>query len=117
MRSSEDCNNCDDREREEPMAGPIYKIYMFRPTEAYYQSSEEEREAVMAKNEEAFTKAGGKDIVTCNSAWSNEQWMVFGVSEYPSVEAVQEHVAAQTELNWFRYVESYTLLGTKWPGS
>lgn len=99
------------------MAGPIYKLFMARPTEAWYQLSEEEQNSLMAKNEESLAEVGVKAIVTCNSGWSNEEWMLFGMEEYPDMEAVHKHSADLQAMNWFRYVKSFSLLGTEWsPG-
>ena len=57
---------------------------------------------------------GIKQTVLCNTAWSNERWLVFGVEEFPDMDSVQKHNAAQHELDWFRYVDSETMLGTAW---
>jgi hypothetical protein len=51
--------------------------------------------------------------VGCDSTWASEQWQFFGVHEFPDIEAVQKNTAALQELNWFRYVEAVTTLGTK----
>jgi hypothetical protein len=32
---------------------------------------------------------GGKEMVACNSSWSNESWTMFGIEEFPDIEAVQ----------------------------
>jgi hypothetical protein len=34
------------------------------------------------------------------------------VEEFPDLEAVQQHTKLLEELNWMRYVEAETLLGT-----
>ena len=44
---------------------------------------------------------------------ASEQWPVFGVEEFPNIEAVQEYAEALKELNLARYVESMTVLGTE----
>ena len=49
----------------------------------------------------------------CSAAWSNERWPFFGVEEFPDVEAVQRHEQILTDLNWARYIESRTTLGTE----
>jgi hypothetical protein len=54
----------------------------------------------------------GKELVICSAAWSNERWPFFGVEEFPDVEAVQRHEQILTDLNWARYIESRTTLGT-----
>jgi hypothetical protein len=95
------------------MAQPIYKLYMFRNVEAYYQLSQNERNELLGKIDAALQKAGGKRLITCNSSWSSEQWPVFGVEEFPNIDAVQQHAEALTELNLSRYLVSMTLLGTE----
>jgi hypothetical protein len=99
------------------MSGPVYKLFLFRNTEAYYQASEEERNEFLSKLGAAFEKAGGKRLVTCNSNWSSEQWPVFGVEIFPDIEAVQQYSDALLELNMPRYVESMSVLGTEFPTS
>jgi hypothetical protein len=95
------------------MSGPIYKVFLFRNTEAYYQASEEERNEFLGKLEAAFQKVGGKRLVMCNSYWSSDQWSVFGVEVFPDIEAVQQYAEAMNELNMPRYVESMSVLGTE----
>ena len=99
------------------MSQPIYKMFMFRNTEAYYQASEEERNEILGKLDVAFQKVGGKRLVWCNSYWSSDQWQVFGVEVFPNIEAVQQYSQAMNELNLSRYVESVSLLGTEFPTS
>lgn len=96
------------------MAQPIYKFFMFKPKEAWYQLSQEEQKNHLAKIEESLKKVGGKVIVACNSGWSSDQWSFFGVEEFPDIEAVQKHSEDLDKLNWFRYSESMSFLGTKW---
>lgn len=97
------------------MSKPIYKLFLFRNTEAYYQASEEERNVFLGKLDEAFKKVGGKRLVMCDSSWSSEQYPIFGVEVFPDIEAVQQYAAALNELNMPRYVESMTVLGTEFP--
>ena len=95
------------------MSGPIYKVFLFRNTEAYYQASEAERNEFLSKLEAAFQKVGGKRLVMCNSYWSSDQWSIFGVEVFPDIEAVQQYAEAMNELNMPRYVESMSVLGTE----
>ena len=99
------------------MAEPIYKLWMLKPTEAWYQLSDEERASLMAKHAESFEKVGAKLIVRCTSLWSSEQWALFGVEEFPDIEAVQKHAEALFEAEHFRYLESMSLLGVAWEPS
>jgi hypothetical protein len=99
------------------MAEPIYKLWMSKPTEAWYQLSEEERASLQAKEQEAMEKVGGKMVIVCNSIWSSEPYVLFGVNEYPDIEAAQKHAELSWEHQHFRYFEAKTLLGTVWPPS
>jgi hypothetical protein len=105
-------------ERRFEMAGPIYKLWMLKLTEAWYQLSEEEQNNHLARINEALEKAGGKTIITCSSAWSSEEWQGFGLEEFPDIEAVQKHTEVLLmELDHYRYMECTSLLGTKWEPS
>ena len=99
------------------MGKPIYKVFLGRPTEAMYQLSQEEQNSLMAKVSETLEKVGGKPVVVCDSSWASEQWLFFGVEVYPDIEAVQKSTELLNELNWFRYVESITVLGTEMPAA
>ena len=92
----------------------IYKFFQVRFTEPWYQLSQEEQTSLMAKVDDALEKVGGKRIILCDSSWSSEQWPGFGIEEFPDAEAVQKHSELLNELNWLRYIESRTLLGTEW---
>ena len=94
------------------MAGKVCKVYLVRPREAWYQLSREEQDALFAKVGDALASVGGKPIVRCESYWGSEQWPYFGVEEFPDVEAVQELARLHDELNWGRYIDAFTILGT-----
>ena len=95
------------------MAEPIYKLFMGRFSEAWYQLSKEDQNNLIAKLNEALEKAGGKRPILCDSSWSSDQWSFAGIEEFPDIEAVQKFTAVLQELNWFRYCESTNVLGTK----
>jgi hypothetical protein len=94
------------------MTGPVYKMFRARWKEPWFALSKEEQDALTAKVIDALKQAGGKEVIFCNSAWSSEQWWAFGVEEFPDLEAVQQHTRLLQELDWMRYVEAETLLGT-----
>jgi hypothetical protein len=96
------------------MAGPVYKFFMGRVTDAWWQLSDEERDRLMAKVNDCLVQVGGKSILMCNSVWASEQTQFWGVEEFPDIEAVQKLAQLHEELNWYRYVDSKTILGTKW---
>lgn len=96
------------------MTGPIYKMFHARWTEAWYQLSQEQRDAIFAKMTETGERIGAKQVLVCNSSWSSEKWLFWGVEEFPSLEALEEYTRSLVELEWFRYCDSEILLGTKW---
>jgi hypothetical protein len=103
--------------QEGKMAQPIFKMYMGNPTEAWYQLSQDEQDELLAKIGEALEKVGGKVVVSCNSQWASEQCQFFGVEEFPHIEAVQKLTEIHNELNWLRYIDSTSVLGTEWEPS
>jgi len=97
------------------MTQTVYKVFLGKMSEAWHQLSQEEQEGLMAKIDDVLEKVGGKRIVVCNSGWSSERWPFFGVEEFPDIDAVLRHSELLDELNWGRYLESLTVLGTEWP--
>jgi len=54
------------------MALPIYKVFMDRRSEAWFQLSKEEQDGFEAKLNEALEKVGAKRLIVCNSSWSSD---------------------------------------------
>lgn len=99
------------------MAGPIYQLFLAKPTEAWFELSPEERDKLQGKVNESLEEHGAEQIVLCNSSWSSEQWAIFGVLKFPDVEAVQKHREEANNLEWPRYLDSMSVLGTEWEPS
>jgi len=95
------------------MAEPVYKLWQGRWTEAWHALSAEEQERMLGQVGKALETAGGKELVLCSAAWSDERWPFFGLEQFPDVDAVQRHAQLLLELNWARYMESRTSLGTE----
>ncbi len=91
-------------------------MFYLRFTEAWFQLSKEDQDQLFEKVGNALKKVGGKAIVMCNSSWTSEKWWFWGVEEYPSMDAVMEHNKLLMDLQWSRYCQSETLLGTVYPG-
>ena len=96
------------------MAGPYFLLYLGKRKEAWYRLSQKEKDDLMAKHNERFEAIGGEDVVACDSSWSSEQWMFFGVHKFADIEAVHKHSEFLLELDWHRYFDSMTVLGTEW---
>ena len=97
------------------MAGSVFKTFRLRFKEPWFQLPKADQDALLGKVGEALTKVGGKTVIMCESGWVSEQWWYWGVEEFPSVDALHEHMRLLTELNWLRYCDSDTLLGTAMP--
>lgn len=95
------------------MAGVIFKLFLVKPTEAWYQLTSEEQADLMKKSEKSLENVGGKTLVTADCSWSSEEWMFFGVEEYPDIAAEQKHVEELLSVNFFRYVDSKVWLGSE----
>jgi hypothetical protein len=95
------------------MATPFFKRWNGRFSEGWHKLPEQEQQRMLGLVSEALNTAGGKALVICNAAWSNERWAFFGVEEFPDLEAVQRHEQILTDLNWARYIESRSTLGTE----
>ena len=76
-------------------------------------ASAEEQQRLLSLVMEALNTVGGKELVICSPAWSNERWPFFGVEEFPDLDAVQRHEQILIDLNWGRYIESRSTLGTE----
>jgi len=96
------------------MSEPIYKFFRGRFLPDWYQLSKEEQESILAKLNEPKAKLGVKTVLLCKTYWSADEWLWAGVEEFPNIEAVQKYMAALQELNWERYAEGSSVLGTKW---
>ena len=91
---------------------PIIALYLWKPKEAWFRLSEEEQKELTDETLKSIEEVGGKRIVNCYCRWSNPEWDMFAVFEYPNIEAVQNLAKPQGELEVFRYVEMKAYLGT-----
>ena len=97
------------------MAQPIYKVFFMKYKESWYKLTTEEQNKLMAQNVESLKQVGGEVVMVCQSVWSSEEWLAWGVEKYPNIEAVQKHSENIYNMNWFEYAESKTYLGTEMP--
>jgi hypothetical protein len=91
---------------------PIFKLWQGRFTEAWHQLSQKEQTDLLGKVQQALEDVGGKELVLCSAAWSNERWPFFGVEEFPDLAAVERHTDALIDLRLGRYMDSRTSLGS-----
>ncbi|WP_440946017.1 hypothetical protein ACSAZL_18345 [Methanosarcina sp. T3] len=92
---------------------PIIRLYFAKIKEAFYNLSDEEKQAFMRKDRKQMDELGMKLLMTIDCRWSNEEWDFIGVEEWPSIEALEKRARFEKEeLEAFRYAESKTYLGT-----
>ena len=96
------------------MSTPVYLLVLGKGhTEAWYQLSKEQQDSLWSKVEEVDKRAGATYRLFCNSRWADEEISMWGVIEYPSMEAYLQKVKELEKLNWWRYFSAKTILGTK----
>lgn len=96
------------------MTKPIFLLVLGKGyTEAWYQLSKEEQEALWSQVLEVEQSVGAKWLIVCNSRWADEGIYHWGVIEYPDLDAYQEKVHRLEALDWWRYFSAKTILGTK----
>jgi len=96
----------------------VIRIWMSRPSNVYYDMSEDEQRILWDKLAKKYKELGIKTIIECKTNWSNEECVGFGVEELPDMVCVQALAKFQLEeLEWPRYFISETYLGTPYEGT
>jgi len=94
---------------------PIYRIAFFKATADYYLLSKEDNDSWNKKHEVFFKEFSAQFVLGCNASWCSEEWPMWLVEAYPSLEAVQGFRSKVYEAGWYRYVNATSLLGVKYP--
>jgi hypothetical protein len=100
------------------MDKPIYKLCLIRGyTEAYYQLSEAEKQALWNELLKALTPMGIKKIGPYyDCRWSNDKYETWFIMKYPNIEAAIADTHAGQRIQLFRYMVSETILGIEQDG-
>ena len=94
------------------MPQKVYKLWRIkRWTEAWLQLTEEERNRIFAGMQKNLEDVGGRWILRCRSSWADEEYLSWGINEYPSLEAAVEDGENLRKMAWWRYLESESMLG------
>ena len=93
------------------MDDAIYQVWMVKPSEAFYALSKEDQDAVFAQVDEAQKAAGTESLLMCDSSWSSEKWLYFGVNRFANFEMMRKHYQGLAKFNWHRYIHSQLFLG------
>ena len=95
------------------MGQPVLFLYMYKAKDSYWEFSDEEKEETGKRIRESFQAVGGKQIVSANCEWSNPDYAGFGVQEFPSIEALQQHFADGHEIGYLKHIEETYIVGTR----
>ena len=96
------------------MPQPIYLLILAKSyTEAWYNLSKQEQDDLWTKAKAIDDEAGATWHLLCDSRWADEEMPNWGIIEYPDLEAYQRKVAALEAIDWWRYLSTRTVLGTK----
>jgi hypothetical protein len=94
------------------MSQPYISITAVKRSEAWYQLSKAEQEALQAKVLAHREQVGGvKNITVCKAV--NAEWDFLIVDEYTDIDMIQKLDDLDAELNWRRYWDGISLLGAR----
>lgn len=89
----------------------IYKVWMMNYRPAWYALSKTAQDELSGKIFASAEKVGGKLLLTATSLWAHEKWAAWGIEQYPNIEAVMQHAQTIWDVQWLRYVKTWTTLG------
>jgi len=94
---------------------PIIRLNLVKIKEAGYKllSNDGEWKEFLEEDLKNLEEVGGKHIVAANCFWSDGEWDVFSISEWPDIEALQKHAKFEEEHGWPRYFDFKFYLGTR----
>ena len=92
---------------------PIYVAFLMKNTEAWYQLSQKEKDSLDNKLSDSLKEAGAEVMIICDASWSTEPWQAFGLIKFPNIEAIQKHREDTNKMDWPRYVDAMSILGTE----
>jgi hypothetical protein len=103
-----------DKPRRFEMGQPVIFLFMGSMKKSWSELSEEEQSQMMAKVGASRDEVGGKGIVGAWCEWSTPDYQFFGVEEYPSIDALRKHIAAQREMGFTDHLEETYVVGRRW---
>lgn len=98
-----------------PKTGGIFKMFYFRPTQAYYALSQAQRADGLVQLSLIQEQLGVKTIFT-SAIFSSEHYLGAGLEHYPNLESLQEYSRRLVDMNFYQYVDSDIILGLQMEG-
>jgi hypothetical protein len=93
---------------------PIYKLFVSRKLDTWYQLTKHEQIELIKKLDEAFGRARGKRPILLDTSWSSDKWYKAGVEVFPDHDALRGYMRDLKSIEWARYCESRNILGTEY---
>jgi hypothetical protein len=98
------------------MSEKIFSLwFVHKLTQAYYALPKTDQDLLYQQGTNPSKRVGGKGLWGFNSYWSAEQYYGFGVDEYSSLVDLQNHTQHLESLNWYRYLNAFSILGMPAP--
>ena len=97
------------------MSDIVYKQYKSHAwTETWERLSQEKKDELFAKLDNALAQAGGKRIVVidCEASYGIKEWQTFGIEVFLDQEALQRHAQLLDDLDWSSLVETVCVTGS-----
>lgn len=93
---------------------PIYQLTLLRrvQNQPWENLSPAEHDFFWERMRQSIRKQGGAVMIACDTDWSNGEYSAFGITAWPTLEALQAHAQTMTEMSWHRYLYTRILLGT-----
>jgi hypothetical protein len=93
---------------------PIVRIFFTKMKSEFFELSEDERVAFMAKDRANLDELGMKAISMVDCRKNDDGWDYIGVEGWPSLEAIKERERFESdELQIHKYVEYETHIGVE----
>ena len=98
------------------MTSPIYQIaignHNVAGIQAWKAMPQAERDEMNKKQMASLDAVCGKTILSCYSAWTDEEHPWWVLIRFPSLEARVQHTRTLAEIGWLDLMDAFTLLGT-----
>ena len=95
---------------------PIFRFLLLKIKEAGYKLLEDDKKfkKLMEDDLKNLKELGGKHVIACDCRWSDGEYSIYSVSEFPDIDALQKHTQFEEENGWFRYFDYKFYLGTRY---
>ena len=95
---------------------PIFRFLLLKIREARYKLLEDEKKwkKLLEDDLKNLEDVGGKHVIDCDCRWSDGEYAISSVLEFPDIDTLQKHAKFEEENRWFRYFNHKFYLGTRY---